>query len=274
MRCAWRWGVLRFFLVTLGIVALTSFSIDATDTLRGSQTALSQLADRWLSVECQSGTVPVPYQGAVLCVDVFTVSPGSACPHERPATQEQTTENINTPGCIPEPVSEAYPWTWVAQHQAESLCARAGKRLLTATEWYQAALGTPDSDVCNTHGREARLSGINQCVSGAGVYDMIGNVWELVAGEVIDRTYHDQLLPESGYIAGVNATGMPTESTPRPEHMFNYDYVWTHASGTRIMMRGGYYGSGSDGGLYALHAAIEPTFVGNAIGFRCVYEKP
>lgn len=38
------------------------------------------------------------------------------------------------------------------------------------------------------------------------------------------------------------------------------------------MMRGGFYRSGEDGGIYSIHADIEPTFSSGAIGFRCVID--
>ena len=67
-------------------------------------------------------------------------------------------------------------------YQAAQACANVGKRLPTTTEWQMAASGTPaDGTICNsptgggTLGTTGALAG---CVSSAGAFDMVGNLWE------------------------------------------------------------------------------------------------
>src|SRR6266540_6583615 len=70
-----------------------------------------------------------------------------------------------------------------------SLSRNAGKRLLTNSEWRVAAFGTPDPGAtgdgvttCNTAAAGLMATGsARSCLSGVGVFDMIGNLWEWVA---------------------------------------------------------------------------------------------
>lgn len=93
------------------------------------------------------------------------------------------------------------PRVWVNWYQAKELCEKEGKRLCTSAEWQKGCVGPEnkkfsygkefDPTKCNT-GKE-RTNNINQtediapsgaypeCVSGYGVYDLMGNVAELVS---------------------------------------------------------------------------------------------
>ena len=265
-------GVARFFLVTIGIVVLTSVTIDATDGLRGSQSALSRLAFTMTSEDCRAGTVSLELDGRQYCVDKYVAVPSEACPHQVVQSGTHTSENLNTADCAATVKAQVRPWTNVARHQAAQLCARAGKRLLTPTEWYYAALGTTVS-ACNTDSNQVQLTGSSDCVSGIGAYDMVGNVWELLDAEVVNGYYKDAALPTSGYVGRVSIDGFPTATQATATAMFDNDYVWTAATGTHAIMRGGFYGSRTDAGLYAMHAAIDPTFASQAVGFRCMYAQ-
>lgn len=264
---AWIKGGARFLFVTAGIIVLTSFTIDATDMLKGSQSALGILADR-ATGDCPQGMVVVDGADGRFCIDAYEASVGTACPVSQPAAAVQTAQNLNSSNCVPQSVAGASPWVYVAKHQADALCARAGKRLPTATEWYMAALGTPDNDGCNISGKLSD-TGTPTCRSGAGAYDMIGNVWETVNSVVKDGTLDGVVVAEEGYITGISGTGIPTDSASSPDPIFNSDYVWTNPEGEYAVMRGGYYGGDSDAGIYTFHAKIDLNFSSPAIGFRC-----
>ena len=269
-----RWGIPagRFLLVTIAVIGLTSWTIDATDSLQGSQTALSMLAGKWLSDECAAQTVPVLVAGTTWCVDQFPASVGDSCPQPEPRAPLQTTDNVASATCVPVSQPDARPWTHVAQHQAVQLCARAGKELLPGEVWYRAALGTPSRE-CQTHDSAAGSVRVSSCVSGAGAYAMVGTVWEYVAEIAEGREVAGHTLPETGYVQAVTAAGWPSASASTTSDLFSGDYVWTHASGTAALMRGGFYGSRDDAGVYTVHAAIAPTFTSGATGFRCGYRQ-
>lgn len=264
-------GPARFVVVTIGIVVLTSLSIDATNLFNGSQSALGILADRAVRSECPEEMVMVSTGDRSYCIDRYEAAVGGECPVPEPYTVSDTAGNINASTCVPEVREGRTPWTSVAVHQAEALCARAGKRLPTSEEWYRASLGTPDAaDSCNTNSDRSLTGDYSACVSGVGAFDMIGNVWELVAGTVDRGVYEGIELPASGYVATVDGNGLPRTSTTTPLALFNDDYVWTDNTKPTVLMRGGFYGSQRDAGIYALHAAIDATFSSAAIGFRCV----
>ena len=158
--------------------------------------------------------------------------------------------------------------------QADQLCARAGKRLLTAAEWYVVARGSPDNQTsCATTGGLQTTGAAPQCVSGVGVFDTVGNVWELVSDTVSDGKIDHDTLPPSGYVTAILPSGLPKMTEATPNVLYNNDYFWNELStGTFAVMRGGFYGSGEDGGMYSAHADTEQNFSSTAVGFRCVRE--
>ena len=261
---------LRFLFVTLGIVLLTSFTIDATDTLRGSQTALGILAENVSQPTCAEGMVLVKHADGSFCIDQFEVSVGEECIIALPASTVDTTHNISQKNCVPVSKPESMPWTFVARPQAAELCAKAGKRLPTSEEWFLGALGTTDTNLCNTNGKLAQTGKHAQCVSGVGAFDMIGNVWEHTNETVTEGVYQDRSLPEAGYVSLVDNSGVALETVSEPNALYHDDYFWSQTSGYFTIIRGGFYGSKLDGGLYAVHAQTDPNFASAAIGFRCV----
>lgn len=261
---------LRFVLVTVGIVVLTSLGIDASQYLTGSQSALGLLADRATEGGCPQGMTFIENGVDDFCIDTFEVSPGTSCPVAEPSHTTQTAENIRTKDCRPESVDDALPWTQVTYHQAVELCAKAGKRLPNHTEWYQAALGTSETDCAVDESAVVAGDQFPSCTSAAGVHNAVGNVWEWVAGDVTDGVYNNRSLPETGYVLNADGAGVAVETSADPQTIFHEDYFWSLNNGTKAMMRGGFFGSGSDAGIYTIHADIEPNFSGSAIGFRCV----
>ena len=257
--------------VLVAIIAITSISIDATDTFQNSQSALGILARYVTEPTCPDGTITLRIDTTILCVDTYEASVGDTCSVRSPASDIETSTNSNDADCLPVSVAGKEPWRHVTVVQAEQLCARAGKRLLTTLEWYQAALGTPDGeDNCAVTGALRRTGELTRCQSGTGTFDMIGNVWELVSGTVVDGSINAIALPPSGFVDGIQSDGIPSVTSPLVEAIYNSDYFWSSATGTYAVMRGGFYGSGSDGGLYSTHAAITQDFSSAAIGFRCV----
>ena len=144
-------GLLRWMLVTVGIVVLTSFTVDATLNNSISQSALGILVQDVTDSSCPMGTVRIQHSEGVFCIDAYEVAPGEVCEYEVPRNVTETRVNIAEPACAPESKENALPWTYVTYHQAQELCAKRNMRLPTHDEWYKAAVGTPDGagKVCN-----------------------------------------------------------------------------------------------------------------------------
>ena len=263
----------RLTLVVVGALVVTAFGIDAADTLRGENgTMLAQLVGKDAE-ECPKGMLPVRNVSGVACVDAYEASPSEGCSILSPRHMRDTQRNLSVQGCGATSKEGSEPWRFVTRDQAMQLCARSEKRLPTSAEWYALALGMADGPTaCNTATRSVSSTGsFKECVSPAGAYDLVGNVWEWVRDDIIDGTYKERALPETGYVAQVDENGMATASTDNPDTpLFNDDYFWSQREGAYGIIRGGYYDSGNDGGVYAVHADTPPTSASPGIGFRCV----
>lgn len=265
---------IRWVVVTVGIIVLTSFTVDATLSPSGfSQSALGILASKTVPApECGEGMVLVQSSDKKLCVDKYEASPNVACAVQIIQSVIDTRANNENASCIPTSVSGVSPWVFVTYHQAKELCAKAGKRLPTSEEWYTFALGTPDTALCNTSTgklRDADADGV--CTNAFGVHDAIGNAWEWVDGVVTNGVYSDKVLPESGYVVSADASGVASVTHPLEASAdFHDDYFWSEKTGEFGMARGGFYASESDAGLYSVQAKIALTLASDAIGFRCV----
>jgi formylglycine-generating enzyme required for sulfatase activity len=272
--------IARWLSVTLGIVLLTSFTVDAT--LQGgalSQSALGILATGATGTKgCPEGMTALGGALKSVCVDLYEASPGEACEHHEVKNAGQTRSNIERSGCVPESKSDALPWTFVNLSQAQELCARAGKRLLSNEEWYRAALGTtdsPGSDACNIRSSAPEPTGAHaQCASALLAHDMIGNVWEWVDGEIADLRYEDRVLPHSGYVTEADQGGVVVKTDSAPSADYYADYFWSESEGVYGMLRGGFYASGDDAGTFTIQGKTPPSFQGAAVGFRCGLDLP
>lgn len=262
---------LKIGLIIFLAVTITSLAIDASDTLSGKGgTLLAQLAGSENSV-CPEGMVHVPAALTFSCVDEFEASASPECEMSVPKNNFDTNANIAQSVCKTINTNALEPWRNITREQAAVMCARSGKRLPSAAEWYQFALGTPP-EKCNINGGEVVAGNFyNECVSAVAIKNAVGNIWEWMSDDVIDGTYQGRILPESGYVTQVDSGGVATLTNKDvPDNLFNDDYFWTNPSGMYGMIRGGFYGSKSDAGVYTIHAHTLPTFSGNAVGFRCV----
>jgi hypothetical protein len=258
-------------LVVIGALIVTSLGIDAADTLQGkSGTLLSQV----IRTEggCGPGMVSVDAIPGITCVDAFEVSSGEECPIDVPSNSIESQKNADTRECIPESVDGATPWSFVTRDQALQLCARAGKRLPTASEWYGLSLGMTDVESsCNVSSKTIAVTGsYDACVAPHGAYDLVGNLWEWVSDDVIDGNFNNRALPENGYVEQVDNAGIATLTNSGEQELYGKDYFWPPDGGAFGMVRGGYYDSGSDAGVYAVHADTPPNAASVGIGFRCV----
>lgn len=229
---------------------------------------------------CPRDMVYISFSGGGFCMDKYEASPGEDCAYQEISNQNDTRVNLSQPDCHPVSLPGTRPWRFISQAQAMSACAKAGKRLPTDEEWYLASLGTPDKEsnwtaddcqVKNNWDSQPGLTGsAKNCVSSAGAYDMIGDVWEWVNGEIKDGYYKDAKLPPAGYIRSVNTAGLPLETdTTTADPNYNGDYLWIKDTETRGIARGGYWDNKGEAGLYSLYLVSLPSFAGTGVGFRC-----
>lgn len=261
---------------------ITTIAVDATDNLGNFSdsivgTAVSGLFSKQETGPCPGGMVFVSSSNGGFCIDSYENSPSSECLFSEPANQNETTTNLENRLCKAVSAGGKMPWRNVALQQAEILCAREGKHLPSNEEWYLASLGTPDSPGnvdrgdCNVKGQGVLEAGSKAlCVSSYGAHDMIGNVWEWVAETVVDGTFDTRTLPNEGYVTSVDTKGVPvTTNASSSDPSFYEDYFWVEKNGVRGMIRGGYFGNGTDAGQFTINAITPTSFTGAAVGFRC-----
>ncbi|MBU4217254.1 formylglycine-generating enzyme family protein [Candidatus Parcubacteria bacterium] len=265
---------LKEIIVTIIAVALTTLGIKASDGYFGNGKDVG-------TGPCSADMVFITSPTGGFCIDKYEASVGSGCQNSDPANQQDTRINLNYKDCAAVSEVDKQPWRNISQNQAVMACAKAGKRLPTSKEWFQASLGTPDldsgwqGDDCNVKKNWPDSPGPTgsgkNCVSSSGVYDMIGNVWEWIDGSIIDGKIGDKEMPESGYIAGVDADSFPVK-TDRENKDPNYynDYFWIKKNDVRTIARGGYWDNGEDAGQYAIYAVPDVSYAGPGVGFRCV----
>lgn len=259
--------------VIFGALVITALGIDAADTLQGSQgTLLSQVISRGGGGVCPDGMQHVENVSSLTCVDTYEVSPNPQCPNGDPAQMLGTLQNIESSGCMADSKVDALPWRYVTRDQAMQMCARSGKRLPTSDEWYALSLGMAQIEQsCNISSKNvAKVGTFAACTSPHGVQDLVGNVWEWVSDDVTNGMYKTAVVPDSGYVAQVDSSGMATLVDGAPQELFGNDYFWSRKEGSFGIIRGGYYDSGSDAGIYTVHADTLPTSASAGIGFRCV----
>jgi formylglycine-generating enzyme required for sulfatase activity len=262
-------------LIALTVILITAVIVRATD--KKINISDQNKAD---NNGCAGDMVFVTAPGGGFCIDKYEVSPTEECPYSNPASADQTMFNIDYPDCQPVSQPNVLPWRFISQNQAALACAKTGKRLPTNKEWLRAALGTPDKEagwgaadcqVAKNWSTQPGLTGSGRdCVSSAGAYDLIGNVWEWVDGTIYDGKYQEIKLPAEGYIMGVDENGLPSATnSEKLNASYYYDYFWVKDTETRSLARGGYWDSQAEAGQYSLYAVVPPSFIGPGIGFRC-----
>lgn len=265
MASKWVKGILT----VCGAVLLSTLGIFAADSLQGINGGIGQIAGVGKAGICNEGAVPLTVDGHVLCVDVYEASPSEKCPYHTLTNVMNSEENSKNKECYAASVSGATPWNYVTLPQAQRICAQTGKRLPTSVEWYHIVLGTtPES--CTIQGSAVAQTGNTSCVSTAGAYDAVGNVWEWVEEEVVGNTYGGRQLPAEGYVTSVDAQGVAVTTGEAADDLYGKDYIWTKSEGVFGMIRGGFYGSNQDAGLYTINASVPTGFATQGVGFRCV----
>lgn len=258
--------------VIFSAVLITALGIDAADTLQGSRsTLLGQVIGSADNGKCPAGMAPVPMASTFTCVDVYEASASAECPHPNPSNELQSQENAAQSACKAASVPDVDAWRFVTREQAFTACMRAGKRLPKSEEWYITSVGTTDTtENCNIDSGAVKKTGDSACVSAVGAYDTIGNVWEWTSDDVIEGMFNGRELPQTGFVTQVDTQGVAVLTNTSASELFFKDYFWSSKQGAFGMLRGGFYGSKQDAGVYAIHADTPPTTAGTAIGFRCV----
>jgi len=259
----------------VAVIGISVFAVRALDKQAGKELAENKANG------CPEDMVFVGNSQGGFCVDRYEASAGPDCPYLDPKNSNQTRVNLDDAECKPVSEPRANPWRFISRDQAREACAKAGKRLPKSREWYQAVLGTPDKErawtsrdcqvAANWREQPGLTGSAENCRSGAGAYDMVGNVWEWVKGDVVDGNWQDQDLPEPGYVQAVTDKGMPYKTSVKKANPdYNRDYFWLKDSGRRSLARGGYWANKSDAGKYAVYIVPPPNFSGQGIGFRCI----
>jgi hypothetical protein len=262
-------GWLKVSLVVLGAVVLSTVAIQASDIVRGVRGNMAGSAIDAAS-PCGQGMVQMNMATGALCVDVYEASPGTSCSVQAVGNAVDTQTNLNEPSCVSASVPEVKPWRFISMTQAQQLCARDGKRLPTSAEWYTLALAQADQASCVVNTSGPMEAGAASCVTTAGVHDVVGNVWEWVEGQVTEGVLDGRTLPQSGYVASVDQYGQVVETSTNPSAEYGEDYAKTAPSGVYGIIRGGFYGSQSDGGIFAQNLAVPLDLKTDGVGFRCV----
>lgn len=260
--------LLKGIAVVFGAIGVSALGLFASDGLRGIDRDLVALTGSSSAV-CPQGMVEFKHQGNTLCVDMYEAAPSDGCPHPDPRNVIETETNITNAECYAASVPEATPWRFVSLPQAQRLCADAGKRLPSSAEWYRVALGTESESCVVDHSTPAQ-TGTSECRSAAGVYDMVGNLWEWTDEQVNGNTFDGRTLPAEGYVGEVDVSGVAIQTQNEANELYGADYFWSKEEGVFGMIRGGFYGSGSDAGLYTVNASVSTSFASPGVGFRCV----
>ncbi len=263
----------KSIVIGLGAVVLTTVAISASDVANSVRGSLSGMViDSVTTGPCAVGTVLVQLGDTTLCVDIFEASAGELCPILKPTNEIDTKSNLDSSACVPASIEGSEPWRYISLTEAQQMCARDGKRLLKSSEWYKLASGMTNFDSCNIDSKNNSIRpGVSgQCTSPSGVNDLVGNVWEWLDEQVIEGSYEGRPLPTSGYVTSVDTAGMVITTSETSDQNFGEDYAFTSPTGIKGVIRGGFYGSGNDSGLFALNASVSLDLRTTGVGFRCV----
>ncbi len=261
--------VIKGTAIGVGALVLSTLAIQASDILRGIEGSLPGLVSEQVNI-CGTGATLMQMSGNSLCVDNFEASVSAACPYPETNTAADTAGNLLEKSCVPESRSGVVPWRFVSLTEAQQLCARVGKRIPTGSEWYKLSLTLQNQDSCVVNQKQPQKTASTNCKTEAGLYDLVGNVWEWVDESVTDGKYEDRNLPEAGYVKVVDNSGVVVETDSSPQSNFGNDYAWINKNGVFGMIRGGFYDGEEDAGIFAQNLAVPFDLRTNGLGFRCV----
>lgn len=261
--------VVKGAMVGVGALVLSTLAIQASDLIRGIEGSLPGLVSEQDNV-CGAGATLIQLANKSLCVDNFEASVSASCPHRVTNTPLDTSNNLLVKNCVPESKSGVLPWRFVSLTEAQQLCARTGKRLPNSEEWYKVSLAQIEQSECVTNTNQPQNTGSTECKTEAGIYDLVGNVWEWVDGSVTEGKYENRNLPEAGYVSMVDNNGVVVETSNNPNSSFGEDYAWINMSGVFGIIRGGFYAGKSDAGIFSQNLAVPFDLRTTGLGFRCV----
>lgn len=255
--------------IGLGALVLSTTVISASDVAQNVRgLLLGSVIES--SGPCGTGAVMERFGPYALCVDRFEASASPACPYPQPSSELETIANVADSSCVSVSTEAAPVWTHVTYTQAKQFCARSGKRLPTADEWYRLALPLGDTAQCVLDASAPQGAGVAACVTPSGIADLVGNVWEWMDDTVAEGQLNGRYVPQSGYVDLVDDAGIVLKTSDVPAVDFGSDYAWTEQVGVRGILRGGFYQSGSDGGIFSQNLAVPLDFQAAGVGFRCV----
>jgi formylglycine-generating enzyme required for sulfatase activity len=263
---------LRIIVSMVAVILLTSLGVGASDVWQGNSGGLlAQLV--WSTAsDCPVGMIAVGGATTFRCVDAYEASPSDSCVYQNTNAAEHSISNVADPDCSATARAQVMPWRYISRADAVLMCARSGKRLPTAAEWYSIAIGTQAQSCAVAQSSVANTGAQTACASVYGAHDMVGNVWEWVNDDVIDGQYAGRTVPPSGFIEQFDTGGVSTVTSLTELGSTTKDngYFWSSEQGAFGMIRGGFYGSKSDAAVTTIHAGTNPNFTGAAVGFRCV----
>jgi len=194
-------------------------------------------------------------------------------------TGTQAEVNANTTTAVAGSAPGQTPRVSINYCAAKKMCQNAGKHLCTNPEWFHAcnykgsqwnitAEQSAETMACNTDTAVTALTGASDtCVTQEGVYDMIGNVWELV-DKVVAADPTNGLV--SNWVTGYDfATALPTSVGASDDAYGNDRYTYYLADNISVFQRGGASNQGANSGCFTLSHGASPYTSSAWIGFRC-----
>ena len=188
------------------------------------------------------------------------------------------------------------PWVSINQNQAKVECEKIGAHLITNAEWMAIArdiesvssnwsgtvLNRGNSNSSAAMNGTDPLSGINKRThtlsNGQVIWDFAGNVWEWVDAQIptqadmkpTGRYWPGEIKDVTDWGNGLAYSEIgPKDNTFTMSNGVGGIYYDTSYTSNRAFLRGGYWSSGADAGVFALVLKYSPTYLTAGIGFRC-----